>query len=136
MAKRPISAVKSGKKAAAPTGSMGTRLRDARKLRKLSQVQLAAAIEVTQASVSRYERDLDVPGGAQMMAILRTLEIQWLWLKDGTGAMDAPAPAIVDEAIEIARRIEQLSPTQRRRVFAIINPLPSIHTPPAESADK
>jgi transcriptional regulator with XRE-family HTH domain len=98
----------------------GRRLKQARKMRNLTQRQLAEGVGVGQTAISRYELGIDDPGGITLQRILTVLEIQYQWYHDGSGTMDVQAHAISAEVIEIARALDRLPKNVRERLIDAI----------------
>lgn len=94
------------------------RLRHARKLRGLSQVQLAEAAKVTQASISDLERGKSKSfRGETLVAIARTLHVSPEWLAKGVGRMeDDDMPPLPIEAQRVARDWLKLAPEVRVKI--------------------
>jgi transcriptional regulator with XRE-family HTH domain len=103
-----------------PPVTRGERLRYARKVRGMTQAELAAYAKISQASISRYEDDKDTPAGDSLQWILLGLEINWLWLDEGAGAMDSPLHGLPDEAIELMHEIYALPADERAPLLASI----------------
>ena len=55
--------------------SIGTQIKELRHRAGLTQVQLAQAAGITQASVARYESDQKVPTGLRLAALARVLKV-------------------------------------------------------------
>lgn len=59
------------------------RLRHARELSGLTQIELAAAVETTQSMISRYEKGENVPGVYRVKEIAKACGVSFLWLATG-----------------------------------------------------
>ena len=105
--------------------SLGLRLRTARKLRKMSQVDLAKAAGVKQPSISELESgETKEISGPTLIAISSALAIRPAWLVTGKEPMEptvdvAPGLAFkVDEAQAI-RNLRAARPNWRRYVLSL-----------------
>lgn len=63
--------------------SLGQRLRYVRKLKGLSQADLAVRAGCTQGAVGNIERNLRIGRGETLMNIAEVLEVPYRWLKEG-----------------------------------------------------
>jgi transcriptional regulator with XRE-family HTH domain len=100
---------------------MGMRLRHARKLRGLTQVELAKASGVKQATISELETgESRSPWGTNLVALAQSLKVSSDWLANGKGPMDGQVPPLPPEADKVARNWLRLSPEVRRSVAAMI----------------
>ena len=100
---------------------IGTRLRHARKLRGLSQYDLAKAAGVKQASVSNLETGSSRSfKGTTLVSFAHILDVSSDWLATGKGSMmqvDTPLPP---EALRHAREWMKLAPEVRTRVADMV----------------
>lgn len=102
----------------------GFRLRHVRKLRKLTQVQLAKASGVTQASVSDLERGESKSfKGTTLVSIAQTLGVSPDWLASGKGPMELQDHPLSPEAVRVARDWEALAPEIRKSLADTIHNL-------------
>jgi transcriptional regulator with XRE-family HTH domain len=115
----------------AENATKGGRLKHARKAVGLSQAQVAQAIGVTQASISRYESNQDAPGGTVLQGLLKLLEINYSWLESGQGPMHISTKGLTKEALDIAHRLDALSAEERKfYVDFLMRGLPPAGLPP------
>ena len=56
--------------------SLGERIKSARIMAQLSQRQLANAAEISPMAISKYERDMDIPGSAVLLRLAKALGIK------------------------------------------------------------
>lgn len=104
-------------------GAVGVRLRHARKLRGLTQVQLAKASGVKQSTISELETgESKSPWGTSLVQLAQSLQVSSEWLASGEGDMDkdkdgAPLPP---DAIRVARDWLKLAPEVRKSVSTMI----------------
>jgi transcriptional regulator with XRE-family HTH domain len=100
---------------------IGTRLRHARKLRGLSQYDLAKSAGVKQASVSNLETGSSRSfKGTTLVSFAQILDVSPDWLASGKGQMthvDTPLPP---EALRHAREWLKLAPEVRVRVADMV----------------
>lgn len=101
---------------------VGVRLRHARKLRGLNQVQLAKLAGLKQASISEIETgESKGPRGVNLITLARALKVHPEWLATGRGLMDAnhedPLP---QDAIAVARDWLRLAPEVQKKVAEMI----------------
>jgi len=76
--------------------SIGMRIKELRKQKKLTQVELSKLLSVTQAAISRYESDTQYPGSQFLMGLSSALFVNLNWLITGTGSMFNDVPAHVE----------------------------------------
>lgn len=106
---------------ASMTGDVGLRLKRARKLRGLSQVELAKAAGVGQSSVSEVETgESRSPRGTNLVELARILRVSPHWLATGKGQMDAMDEPLSTDAIKVAKDWMRLAPEVQRTVAAMI----------------
>lgn len=79
--------------------TVGARIKHARELRKLTQDELAEKLHTHSTAVSKWERGINEPRGGTRLRIALALRVSTLWLKDGTGPMEAPAPYTAAEVL-------------------------------------
>lgn len=65
-----------------PIWTLGERMWKARKDRGLEQSDVAKAVGVSRALVSRWERDQSEPGIHQLRKFATELSVDWSWLTD------------------------------------------------------
>lgn len=86
-----------------PIHSLGTRLRYARKHRKMSQGTLAKGAGITQPSVSELESgETKEITGPTLIAICQVLSVRPEWLVKATGPMEPhPAEGLTEDELEL-----------------------------------
>jgi transcriptional regulator with XRE-family HTH domain len=100
------------------------RLRHARKLRGLTQVELAKGSGVKQASISDLERGESKSfRGTTLVSLAQTLRVSPEWLSHGRGQMDRTEDPLSAEAISVARDWEVLAPEVREKLADMIHEL-------------
>jgi transcriptional regulator with XRE-family HTH domain len=108
--------------------NVGMRLRYARKLRGLSQVDLAKTAKVAQGTISDLETGASkAPVGTNLVSIAQSLNVSPEWLATGKGPMTATdTPSTLSaQAIAVARDWETLAPEVREKVADMIRELAS-----------
>lgn len=98
------------------------RLRHARKLRELTQDELAKASGIKQASISDLERGESRSfRGTTLVSLAQSLKVNPAWLAEGKGAMDGTEPPLPPEAMKVARNWLRLTPEIRSRVADMLD---------------
>lgn len=69
--------------------SIGSRIREAREIRGISQTVLARRCGVSRAAVSQWESDATTPTGPNLVSIASTLMVSPRWLAEGKGPRDS-----------------------------------------------
>lgn len=101
---------------------VGMRLRHARKLRGLSQYDLAKAAGVKQASISQLETGESKSfRGTTLLSFAQILDVSSNWLATGKGQMMAVETQLPPEAMKHARQWMKLAPEVRRRVADMVD---------------
>jgi transcriptional regulator with XRE-family HTH domain len=96
---------------------IGMRLRHARKLRGLTQQELAKRSSVKQASISDLERGESKSfRGTTLVSLAQTLQVNPDWLGQGKGQMDRLDDPLPPEAIRVARNWMRLAPEVRAKL--------------------
>jgi transcriptional regulator with XRE-family HTH domain len=104
---------------------IGLRLRYARKLRKLTQEELAKRAGVKQASVSDLERGESKSfRGVTLVSIARVLNVRAEWLSQGKGAMERKDLPLSDQALAVAQAFDRLAPDVASKIADMIFSLP------------
>lgn len=100
---------------------IGVRLRHARKLKGLSQYDLAKASGVKQASISQLETGISRSfKGTTLVSFAQILEVSPDWLATGKGQMTAIDTPLPPEAVRHAREWMKLAPEVRTRVADMV----------------
>jgi transcriptional regulator with XRE-family HTH domain len=100
---------------------IGLRLKHARRLRKLTQVDLAQKAGVKQASISDLERGESKSfRGATLVAVAKVLNVRAEWLSQGKGPMERKDVALSDEAVAVAQAWDRLDQTVRAKIADMI----------------
>lgn len=92
---------------------LGRRLAEARKLRGLTQEDVADAAGVTGSTVSQWESGGVTPTLINLVAANTVLRVRLDWLFYGVGDLSA-------EAVEFAERFEHATPEDRERMKAAV----------------
>lgn len=107
-----------------------TRLRYARRARKLTQVQLAKASGLTQASISDLETGQSKSfRGMTLVALASALRVNPEWLMHGKGPMERQNLPLSDRAVTVAQAWQRLAPEVQEKIADMILAM-------AEQADK
>jgi transcriptional regulator with XRE-family HTH domain len=77
----------------------GERLRAARTLRGLSQVDLATHAGSSRSMISSYEAGARSPKGATLLGLARALRVSAQWLMNGEGPMETIEPLATQDAL-------------------------------------
>lgn len=77
--------------------SIGTRIREARKLREMTQKELAAKIGIKQSTLSELETG-ESAGTTYLARIAAVLRVNALWLEAGKGPRDSQSAADASQA--------------------------------------
>lgn len=100
---------------------IGMRLRHARKLKGLSQYDLAKAAGVKQASISQLETGESKSfKGTTLVSFAQILDVSPDWLNTGKGQMTAIDSPLPPEALRHAREWMKLAPEVRSRVADMV----------------
>jgi transcriptional regulator with XRE-family HTH domain len=115
---------------------IGLRLRHARKLRKLTQVELAKRAGVKQASVSDLERGESKSfRGATLVSIARVLNVRAEWLSHGKVPMERKDVPLSDEAVAVAQAWDRLAPEIKAKIAEMIFAMPQEPEPDSYVTD-
>ena len=126
--------------------TFGNRLRHARKLRKLTQAQLARACGLSQGAIGNYEAD-SRRSAKDVFRIAEALDVDPAWLAMGAGSMERPDIPRVTEHGALAMapapwpfpgvdpaHVWALSPEQRQILAsALAGMMAAMHDPGADS---
>ena len=111
------------RQAATPSG-LGVRLARLRRARNMTQVELAAAVGVTQSLISFYEKGTTEPSAAVMVQLARVLGVtadELLGLKPAHHAGTQETGNL--RLMRKLQRVQQLPPKDRRNVVQYIDAL-------------
>lgn len=111
---------------------IGIRLKHARKLRALTQPELATRSGLSQSTISELETgESHSPWGVNLVRLAQALDISANWLATGKGPMDGSTPPLPPEAERVARNWLRLDPQVRVKVADMIQQMVEV-----SSADK
>ena len=106
------------------------RLRHARKMRGLTQVELARLSGLKQASLSDLERGESKSfRGSTLMSLAKSLNVSPEWLSHGKGPMERRDVPLSDRAVLVAQAWQRLAPEVQEKMAEMIMTM-------AEQADK
>jgi len=100
------------------------RLVQARRRRGLSQAELARLVNLKPSSIGNFEQGLS-KSARKLTEIAHALRVRPEWLANGTPPID-PSPEISASTLDLARKIEQLSPPQLSAVRAMVDAFTSV----------
>lgn len=107
--------------------SIGERITDLRKEKKLSQGQLADLLGVSRQAVSKWENDAASPDTLNLVKIADALDTEVEYLATGKKPVYQPAPVVVTVAEKVDRIVERVveKPVIRKvvRVKYLRNPV-------------
>lgn len=110
------------------------RLRHARKLRGLNQVELAKKAGMAQATISELETgESRSPWGTNLARLAQTLKVNPDWLATGKGSMDAQEDPLPAEAMKVAKDWLRLAPEVRKSVASMIREMVKISAAETEA---
>jgi transcriptional regulator with XRE-family HTH domain len=114
----PLAAIMPRRNKRKPSMHVGSRIKQARKLRGISQEQLAKAVGTAQPVISALESGKQ-RGTAMIVEIAHVLRVRPMWLADGSGPMDAkPGENARDEALQRLLDAWELLTPEQRELFA------------------
>lgn len=97
------------------------RLRHARKLRGLNQVDLAKKSGMAQATISELETgESRSPWGTNLARLAQALKVNPDWLATGKGDMEAQDDPLPPAAAKVARNWLRLAPEARKKIAELI----------------
>lgn len=88
--------------------SIGERITDLRKEKRLSQGQLADQLGVSRQAVSKWENDQTSPDTINLIKLADTLETEIEYLATGNKPVYLPAPVVVNVAEKVDRIVERV----------------------------
>lgn len=101
---------------------VGLRLRHARKLRGMTQQQLAKAAGLAQVTISEVETGESKSfHGSNLIAVARVLRVSPEWLAKGIGPMEGTGTNLTPEAVSAANKLMQLDPEARAKVLDTVD---------------
>lgn len=99
--------------------SLGGRLREARKRRRLTQQQLAAKTGLGQSALSSLESDdTKAPHASTLLRLAAALDVDPYWLHTGQGE-----PGAYQSADSLVAKVGRLSPANRHAVEVMVDAL-------------
>ena len=78
---------------------METRMKQARKFKKMTLKEVAELVGVTESAVSKYECNRAIPSDAVIRLFCEKLHISETWLRTGEGEMEEQTPASLVDAL-------------------------------------
>ncbi len=94
-------------------GSLGERIRSARKNRDMSQAQLAVRLGVEQSTIKAWETDKRAPRANRLVMLAGVLDVTFAWLLGGQDEPSLSSPAaslgeLRDDLERVERRLSEL----------------------------
>lgn len=105
--------------------SIGERIASLRKLKNLSQGELAEALDISRQAVSKWENGQNTPDTTNLIRLSELLDTEVEYLATGVHPVYEPAPIVVNVVEKVDRVIEREKPVIRKvvRVKYLRNPL-------------
>lgn len=101
--------------------TVGDRLKFARTRKKMTQLQLADAIGITDTAISQIERGYSKSfSGANLLRAAAVLDVNPLWLVEGKGEIDSALTATKSEVLDL---LGSLSDNELGTIKAVITSL-------------
>lgn len=111
---------------------VGARIRLRRKIARISQIDLAAAIGVTFQQIQKYESGSNRISASSLHAAAMALRTPIAWFFEGLPMRDAnPVVALMTtrEGWELARLLARTPPGPRRQVLALVRGIAEVDDP-------
>ncbi len=99
---------------------MNDRLKEIRKLNKLTQEEFAKEIGITQSTVTAYECGNRVPSDSVILNICRNFHINETWLRTGEGEMLTPISRDAEIAAFLGDVMRGEKEDFRRRLVSVL----------------
>lgn len=103
--------------------TIGSRIKEARSVKKLTQLELAKSIGVTKAAISNYENDVSVPKPEIFQKIMQALEVTADYLYQDMAAGITDGFAISNDEKQIVLNCRKLAPATIKAIMQIIKSL-------------
>lgn len=97
--------------------TMGSRIREAREARKLTQEFVAEAIGKSKGTISQWENDTTLPNGRNLISLSYLLGVSPEYLLDGTIFSLDEGKDEKAVSFEIIRLMQELKPSQLAELF-------------------
>lgn len=109
--------------------SVGERIIELRKAQKLSQIQLADALEVSRQAVSKWENDLATPDPLKMIRLAEVLDTDIEYLSTGRRSF-ARRPPVVLKTVETVEKIVE------KPVIQVVEKIVEVEKPVVQYVEK
>lgn len=105
--------------------TIGERIASLRKLKKLSQGELAEALDVSRQAVSKWENGQNTPDTTNLIRLSELLDTEVEYLATGVHPVYEPAPIVVNVVEKVEKVVELEKPVLKKvvRVKYLRNPL-------------
>lgn len=107
--------------------SIGERISDLRKQKKLSQADLAEALEVSRQAVSKWESDLSSPDTMRLIQLAEVLDTEVEYLATGRRSMGRRLPVVIKTVETVEKIVEKPVVEVVERVVDRVIEKPVIH---------
>lgn len=109
--------------------SVGERIIELRKAQKLSQIQLADALELSRQAVSKWENDLATPDPLKMIRLAEVLDTDIEYLSTGRRSF-ARRPPVVLKTVETVEKIVE------KPVIQVVEKIVEVEKPVVQYVEK
>ena len=113
--------------------SIGARISELRKNKKLSQYQLAKLMNISRQAVSKWETDQSDPDTLNMIRLADILEVDLEYLASGRKSIASPSPApvitverVLEKPVEIVKTVEVIKEIPVDKIHEVIVEKPVI----------
>ena len=96
---------------------MKTRIKELRNSQNLTQSEFAERIDMKRNSIAQIETGIRNPSDRTLKAICKEFNVNYSWLKDGTGVMDDPTH---DKTDEFYKSFQNLRSEEQELIKALV----------------
>lgn len=109
--------------------SVGERISELRKVQRLSQTQLARAMDVSRQAVSKWENDLATPDGAKMIKLADVLDTDVEYLSTGRPSYGRRPPVVLETVKTVEKVVE-------KPIVQVVEKIVEVEKPVVEYVEK
>lgn len=109
--------------------SVGERISELRKMQKLSQGQLARAMEVSRQAVSKWENDLSTPDPLKLIKLADVLDTDVEYLSTGRRSYGRRPPVVLETVKTVEKVVE-------KPVVQVVEKIVEVEKPVVEYVEK